>query len=112
MVVDFRTYVDCTTTVTTGCDQIIGNVIHDGGHVTGRITRVISPTTVIVTIASTTDPAAIPAGPVRLGHDLGHHAVALLPASTAGFRSVEPRLRPVIAGPELRRVDRPRRDDA
>ncbi len=77
VVVNFRTYVDCTSTVTTGCDRVIGNEIHDGGHVLGHITKVVNATTVIVTVASTTDPAAIPAGPVRLGHDLTHHAVAL-----------------------------------
>lgn len=80
----FRTYVNCTATVTTGCDQITGSVIHDGGHVTGRITDVLNPTTVIVTVTSTSDPAALPLGPVRFGHDLSHHAIAAFAGQLSG----------------------------
>ncbi len=79
--IEFRTYVTCTATVTTGCDQIIGNEIHDGGMVTGRITQVINSTTVIVTITSSSAPSSLPLGAYRLGHDLGHHALALFSGS-------------------------------
>ena len=81
---NFRTYVNCTATVTTGCDQITGSAIHDGGHVIGQITHVLNPTTVIVTVTFTSDPAALPLGPVRFGHDLGHHAVAPFAGQLSG----------------------------
>lgn len=74
--VDFRTYVQCTATVTTGCDRIVGSVLHDGGHVTGRVTQVRNATTVTVTVSATTVPTIVPVGSFRLGHDLKHHAVA------------------------------------
>jgi hypothetical protein len=82
--ITFRTYVDCTATVTTGCDQITGSSIHDGGHATGHITEVLNPTTVIVTFASSTVPSAVPLGPVRLGHDLTHDAVAIFAGEFSG----------------------------
>lgn len=73
---DFRTYVWCTATVTTGCDRMSGNVIHDGGLVDGRISQVINPTTVVVTVTSTSVPATVPEQQFRLGLDLHHDAVA------------------------------------
>ncbi|MFN2560023.1 MAG: hypothetical protein ABR571_01840 [Jatrophihabitans sp.] len=82
--ISFRTYVDCTATVTTGCDQITGSGIHDGGHVTGHITAVLNPTTVIVTVTSSTVTSAVPLAPIRLGHDLTHHAVAAFAGAFAG----------------------------
>jgi hypothetical protein len=74
---EFRTYVDCTATVTTGCDRVEGNTISDGGHVTGQVSQVINRTTVWVTLTSTTAPSELPRGTYRLGRDLQHGAVAL-----------------------------------
>lgn len=82
---DFRTYVNCTATVTTGCDRITGNVLYDGGHVTGKISQVINANTVVVTVTSTSVPSTIANGPMRLGHDLAHHALAPL---DGGFKGV------------------------
>jgi len=75
--VDFRTFVNCTATITTGCDRTKGSTISDGGHVSGTVTRVINSTTVMVTLTETTAPSQLAEGTYRLGHDLGHHALAL-----------------------------------
>lgn len=83
--VTFRTYVDCSATVTTGCDQISGSTIHDGGHVTGHVTEALNPTTVIVTVTSSSVPSAVPTGPVKVGHDLSHHALAAFSGSFSGL---------------------------
>jgi hypothetical protein len=83
--VTFRTYVDCTATVTTGCDRTVGHEIHDGGLVQGRVVSVINATTVEVAITSTSAPSEFAAGMYRLGHDLGHDALAFL---GGGFRGV------------------------
>jgi hypothetical protein len=80
----FRTYVDCTATITTGCDQITGSSIHPGGHASGHVTEVLNPTTVFVTFASSTVTSAVPLGPVRLGHDLTHDAVAIFAGEFSG----------------------------
>jgi hypothetical protein len=74
--IDFRTYVECTATVTTGCDRIVRDGIYDGGRVTGRVTQTLNATTVTVTVITTTVPTIVPVGTFRLGHDLRHHAVA------------------------------------
>lgn len=81
----FRTYVNCTATVTTGCDRITGNVLYDGGQVTGKISQIINANTVIVSVTSTSVPSTIPDGPMRLGHDLARHALAPL---DGGFKGV------------------------
>jgi hypothetical protein len=74
--IDFRTYVTCTAKITTGCDQVVGNAIRDGGHVVGAVTQVLNPTTVIVTVTATTVPKIVPRGTFRMGHDVKHHALA------------------------------------
>jgi hypothetical protein len=77
VVLDFRTYVTCSATVTTGCDQFSGNEIIDGGHVSGQITQVLNPTTVMVTITASTVPSTLAPGTYKMGRDLARAAVAL-----------------------------------
>jgi hypothetical protein len=96
--ITFRTYVDCTATVATGCDQITGSVIHDGGHVTGHITAVANPTTVTVTVTSSTVTSAVPLGSVRLGHDLTHDAVATFAGAFSGLPFCGPGAPPGYCG--------------
>jgi hypothetical protein len=82
---EFRTYVNCTATLKTGCDRISGHTIFSGGHVAARITRVINATTVVVTVSSTSAPSLVSMGTFRLGHDLGRDALAPL---AGGFRGI------------------------
>ena len=76
VVFDFRTYRDCSATVTTACDRTSGDEIIDGGHVVGWITYVKNDTTVTVTVRSSSDPQDFPVAPFRLGFDRRHDAVA------------------------------------
>ena len=73
---DFRTYRNCSSTVTTGCDRTSGNTLIDGGHVKGMITHVYNASTVIVTVFSSTDKRDVPETSFTLGHDVTHHALA------------------------------------
>lgn len=73
----YRTYVNCSATVTTGCDQTVNNQIHDGGAVTAHLTQVVNPTTVMVAITASSAPSLVPIGSARLGFDQTHDAVAL-----------------------------------
>lgn len=89
--VTFRTYVNCTPTVTIGCDRVIGNEIHDGGLATATVTRVDNATTIELNVSSSTVPSAIPLGPVRMGLDTGHDAVALFAGQFSGLAFCGPR---------------------
>jgi len=84
MRLEYRTYIWCDATVTTGCDSTVGNEIHDGGQVAGQITAVQNANTVTVTITSTSVPADVPLGPVRLGKDVGHDTIALFAGGFSG----------------------------
>lgn len=88
---DFRTYVPCSATVTTGCDRTVGNVIHDGGQVSGRVVNVLNATTVQVAVTSTSVPREFAIGTYRLGHDLGHDALAFLGGGFKGVAFCGPR---------------------
>lgn len=80
----FRTFIDCSPTVTTNCDRIVGNRMYDGGQVRGRVTAVQDANTVTVTITATSDPKAVPRGPVRMGRDVRRDAVALFAGNFSG----------------------------
>jgi hypothetical protein len=84
VLIDFRVYITCTATRSTECDRIIGSTIEDGGHVVAHVTRVVSNTTMIMTVTSTSAPDFVPMGPVRIGHDLTHHAVAIFSGKLSG----------------------------
>ena len=79
----YRTYVNCTATVTTDCDKTVGNEIEDGGRITAQLATVVNPTTVTVTVTARTASSQVPLGPVRVGFDQGHDAIALFAGSWA-----------------------------
>ncbi len=55
------------------------------------VTRVINKTTMIMTVSATTAPDFVPQGPVRVGLDLSHHALAIFGGELSGDPFCGPR---------------------
>jgi hypothetical protein len=81
---EFRVYLSCTATRTTDCDRTRGNQIHDGGQVAAHVTQVINTTTMTITVTSTSAPDWLALGPVRVGYDRTHDAIAIFGGKLSG----------------------------